>query len=58
MLNEALMNAIIDRIELNNNFLNFLYDARNENTQNALISTKRLAVMYPFKITHTVFSID
>jgi hypothetical protein len=58
MLNEALMNAITDRFELNNNFLNFLYDARNETTQNVLISTKRLAVIYPFKITHTVFSTD
>lgn len=58
VLNEALMNAITDRFELNNIFLNFLYDAKNETTQNVLISTKQLAVIYPFKITYNVFSTD
>jgi hypothetical protein len=54
MLHEALANAITDKYELNNNFLSFLFDARNETTQNALISTKRSAVIFQFKIAHTV----
>jgi hypothetical protein len=48
------MNAITDRVELKTNFLNFLKDAKNENTQNVLTNNKRLAVIFSFKITHTL----
>jgi len=58
MLNENLMNVITDRFEPNNNFMDFLYGARNETTQKVLISTKRQAVIYLFKITHIMFSTD
>jgi hypothetical protein len=58
VLNEALMKVITDRFEPNNIFLNFLHDAKNETTQNVLISTTQLAVIYPFKITQNVFSVD